>query len=49
MKTITQTELFDMFYKHYYLKGLTTTPFKMIEGLGLYEEWKQYIKLKNEL
>lgn len=48
-KTFTETQLLDMFYKFYHSKGLTSTPYKFIEELGLKTEWEQYLKLKKIL
>lgn len=39
---------FDTMYSLYNEKGMTSTPIKLMESLGLWDQWKEYIKLKEK-
>ena len=43
-ETIKVTTFFDTMHE----KGMTSTPIKLMESLGLWDQWKEYIKLKEK-
>ena len=48
MKDIPVIDIFNMIYNLYHDKGLTSTAAKFLVELKLYEEWKEFLKIKEK-